>query len=297
VIYEILIKDTTPDNIISYNDIIQTANLDVNMTFEELQSYQNSNSGITNPEKWDQKPEEQYNMIIAEALEFQEYADSISDLIKENRILLKMSKDNNEKSEISNLIASLTHEQQKMQTSADNKYHKAEMLKGKYFKEVNENADNTREYTINTEEVIQITSIQNNDLDTPSRISSGIKYDSTCNDSDFKIMDLSPYNDNNPIPVNIQLPEKLIYRIQLGAFSTPKPNDFYRGLYPVTCENRDNSSVTKYYAGLFKSLKHAKTALQQIKDYGFSDAFIVAFYDSEKIDIEKAIEIEYKNNF
>ncbi len=108
---------------------------------------------------------------------------------------------------------------------------------------------------------------------------------------EFRILLSSPYTKINPIPSDIDLPDGLIFRIQLGAFSKPVSNDTFKGLSPVSYETADGK--TKYYAGIFYSSESAAKALIEIREYGFSDSFLVPFYNGKIISMERAKEIEY----
>ena len=103
----------------------------------------------------------------------------------------------------------------------------------------------------------------------------------------------SPYGPSNPIPKGLETYTGLIYRIQLGAFSKPRPSEAFGGISPVSYEQIENSSVLKYYAGVFYSLNGVTTAIGQVKKNGFPDAFIVAYLDGKLISTEKAKEVEF----
>jgi hypothetical protein len=108
---------------------------------------------------------------------------------------------------------------------------------------------------------------------------------------EFKILLSSPYSKLNPIPSDMNLPDGLLFRIQLGVFGKPVANDTFKGLSPVSYEVVDGK--IKYYAGIFYSSESAGKALKDIREYGFSDSFLVPFYNGKIISIEKAKEIEY----
>ena len=108
---------------------------------------------------------------------------------------------------------------------------------------------------------------------------------------EFEILLSSPYNELNPIPSDKNLPDGLIFRIQLGAFGKKVSNDTFKGLSPVSYETTNGK--TKYYAGIFYSSESAGKALKEIREYGFSDSFLVPFYNGRIISMEKAKEIEY----
>jgi hypothetical protein len=108
---------------------------------------------------------------------------------------------------------------------------------------------------------------------------------------EFEILNSSPYNESNPIPEGIRLPDGLIFRIQLGVYSKPVSFNTFGGLYPVSSE--ETKGLIKYYTGIFSSSEKANRALEIVREYGFSDSFIVSFFNGRKITIEKAKEIEY----
>jgi len=96
-----------------------------------------------------------------------------------------------------------------------------------------------------------------------------------------------------PVP---SLPEGiagLVYRIQLGVFSKPKEADAFGDLFPVYEERLPEKDVFKYYTGNFSSSESVTAALEKIRNNGFPDAFVVAFYDAKPISTEKAREIEF----
>ena len=94
--------------------------------------------------------------------------------------------------------------------------------------------------------------------------------------NEFAIIARSPYSAANPIPIDVPLPVGVAYKIQLGAFSRQLPANSFRGLTPVSGEKLENG-VVKYYVGLFSLHSDADDALKKVREYGFTEAFIVAF--------------------
>ena len=107
----------------------------------------------------------------------------------------------------------------------------------------------------------------------------------------FDILSKSPYSANNPIPIDEPLPDRVAYKIQLGAFSKTLPANAFRGLSPISGEKMENGA-TKYYVGLFWQYNDADEALRKVRDYGFKDAFIVSFYNRKPISSERARQLE-----
>lgn len=97
----------------------------------------------------------------------------------------------------------------------------------------------------------------------------------------------SYYDANNPIPVDPKMPEGLVYKVQIGAFRNPIPQDIFKGFAPLMAE-KIPSGITRYTAGLFVNEKDAILARNEIRKLGYSDAFVVAFLNGERIGLYKA---------
>ena len=110
-------------------------------------------------------------------------------------------------------------------------------------------------------------------------------------DAEFAILSRSPYSAGNPAPIDEPLPDGVIYKIQLGAFSKPLAANAFKGLTPISGEKTDNGA-TKYYAGLFSRFSDADDALRKVHEYGFKDAFVVAFFNRKIINIGRARQLE-----
>ncbi len=108
----------------------------------------------------------------------------------------------------------------------------------------------------------------------------------------FQVLDKLPYTKENPIPEHLPLPDGVIYKIQLAAFSNPVGNSVFKGLYPLSKEPVNNGRVTKYYAGMFKTLADAQNALPTVKSKGFKDAFIAAWHNGRSVQLNRAETLE-----
>lgn len=108
----------------------------------------------------------------------------------------------------------------------------------------------------------------------------------------FEVLPQSPYTANNPFLADVEIPNGVIYRIQLGVFQHPLPYDNFQGLVPVTTEFLEEKELTRYYLGIFNTYKEVSTALEAAKNLGFTDAYIVAYYDQNKISLKRARSIE-----
>ncbi len=108
--------------------------------------------------------------------------------------------------------------------------------------------------------------------------------------------DTLPYSNEKPFLKDIKLPEGIIYRIQLGAYSKPVRYDYFKGMQPISEEIGVKDKIIKYYVGLFNRYILADSSLKKITEYGFKEAFIVAYYNGNKIPVNRAKELE-KDNF
>ncbi len=85
-----------------------------------------------------------------------------------------------------------------------------------------------------------------------------------------------------------ELPGKLVYKIQIAAFSKPVQPDYFKGLPSITTEKISNSNITRYFTGLFKTHEAAQSALNNVRNRGFPDAYIVAYFEGRKISLNRA---------
>jgi len=95
-----------------------------------------------------------------------------------------------------------------------------------------------------------------------------------------------------PIPVDVKEPSGLVYRVQIGAFSKPIPQDLFSSFNPVSGEKIANTTITRYMAGYFNGATKAVEAQTQIKGLGYKDAFVIAYCDGKRISLAEARDLE-----
>jgi len=95
------------------------------------------------------------------------------------------------------------------------------------------------------------------------------------------------YSSERPIPVDIKLPEGLVYKVQVGAFRNAIPQTLYNDFAPVSGEKLNNG-ITRYTAGVFNGESLANKAKKDIRAIGFSDAFVVAYFNGNRISLSEA---------
>jgi|GEM_PF-1017586 len=96
------------------------------------------------------------------------------------------------------------------------------------------------------------------------------------------------YSDKNPIPIDPELPDGVIFKVQVGAFRNSIPQNLFGGFAPVSGEKLNNG-VTRYTAGLFIQFNNAESAKEQIRKMGYPDAFVVAYKNGKRIPIYVAL--------
>ena len=94
---------------------------------------------------------------------------------------------------------------------------------------------------------------------------------------------------NRTIPMNVDMPKGVVFKVQIGAFSERIPSDLYGDLDPVTGEQIGNGLV-RYSAGLFMTYDNAADAKKQVRNRGYEDAFVVAYIDGKRVSLAAAKE-------
>ena len=112
----------------------------------------------------------------------------------------------------------------------------------------------------------------------------------------FSFLPVNAYSNARPIPMNPSLPDGLVFKVQIGAFKTPVKNEAFKGLNPVCGETMAGSAYVRYYVGLFYSEDAANLVKNQIKPFGYNDAFIVAYYNGKRISLFEARRLLKESN-
>jgi tetratricopeptide (TPR) repeat protein len=134
----------------------------------------------------------------------------------------------------------------------------------------------------------EVNSLQGNLYSKQSAFKDSIKYEK----NNFSIDDSVVYSKLNPIPSDIIIPEGIVYRIQLGVYSKPIDYKLFGGIRPISIEFLQDKKIIKYYVGVFKTYNEADNSLNKVKEFGFKEAFIIAYYNKKKIPVDRAKEFE-----
>ena len=105
----------------------------------------------------------------------------------------------------------------------------------------------------------------------------------------FLLTDKKIYTQKNPIPLNPKIPKGLIFKVQIGAFRNPIPQDLYQGFAPISAE-KVSDDITRYRVGYFKTLNGANQAKNKIRSLSsfYKDAFVVAINNGKRIKLSEA---------
>jgi hypothetical protein len=93
---------------------------------------------------------------------------------------------------------------------------------------------------------------------------------------------------NQKISIDPDLPEGLVYQIQMGVFSKPVDPSFFKGISPVSGFRVAETDATRYFVGMFRKMTNADRSLLTVKQMGFKDSFITAVLDGKPVSIERA---------
>ncbi len=87
----------------------------------------------------------------------------------------------------------------------------------------------------------------------------------------------------------------IVFKIQVGAFKNQPPDDkleLYKKIDGITITENKETGIKRYTVGSFNDYKTAQIVKEQLaKNYGITDAFLIAFYNSELISIQEALEL------
>lgn len=307
--YKIEIRDS-PSYVFpkSHNEIREIAQLKVNVDLIAppvvLQNLSPAKNPVVIPE---------YEIVIRQALDKQLFCDSLQAVIisKKNHLVIETDTDKRRV-----LLSSISKDQKMLdsnQSEADQLFRKANTMRNaeQIARETAE--ENSGSIALSGTDIEQIQIESPNEQEPvvtqlklfayQTQVQMPDSYNQTAEKSkpaneealknEFSILEKSPYSETNPIPGAAIMPDGLIYRIQLGAFSNTLSLDAFGGLTPLAAEKIDQRNITKYYVGIFRTSKDARKALDEVKAKGFADAFIVPYFNQEKITIQTAREIEF----
>ncbi|MGB1646836.1 MAG: SPOR domain-containing protein, partial [Crocinitomicaceae bacterium] len=138
-------------------------------------------------------------------------------------------------------------------------------------------------------------SLSNNNLSSSARINQSILevYQPLNSDrNSFAMLEEEVVERNTEtLPIFESNPSGLNFRVQVGAFRRPVREDVYREFTPVSGQKLNNGLIV-YMAGYFNNSSDAVGAQKTIRSIGYSDAFVVAYCNDERLPFWKGKEHE-----
>ncbi|MBK6985707.1 MAG: hypothetical protein IPH32_13570 [Bacteroidetes bacterium] len=95
------------------------------------------------------------------------------------------------------------------------------------------------------------------------------------------------YTADKPIPIDEKIPDGLVFKVQIGAFKAPLPNNTFKGLTPVIAQTTPSGYI-RYMAGNFEQYGSANAVKNDLRNLGYNDAFVVAYYNGKRINLSEA---------
>lgn len=254
-----------------------------------------SKTGIlsdTNAPIVDRPPITEYDKVLKEAIMKQLICDSLRTVLYSKKCLLRAENDVDKRQVYLSGIKSIEELWQKSQAEADLLFLRARKLNNIEYETIVAVDEPANER--DGDEKPNKIAIRSGLLNEGEKECSVIGATGVINyTNNFYILEKTPYSDKFPIPFDPELPEYLVYRIQLGVYKQDLPLVAFGGMSPLSAEKILGHELVKYYVGYFSTSKEAKKSLEKVRFYGFTDAFLVPYFEKKKISIQAAREIEF----
>ncbi len=88
----------------------------------------------------------------------------------------------------------------------------------------------------------------------------------------------------------VEIIKGLFYTVQIGVYSKPVANSALFNIQPLNSQ-RTESGFIRYSTGIFTSEEAATVRKDEVVQIGVTDAFVTAYFDGERITLERALEI------
>jgi tetratricopeptide (TPR) repeat protein len=241
-----------------------------------------------------------YDKILDEAIEFQIKADSLNALVIRQKKDLETLPDT-EKPALKIKIKENELLAASFQKSADQKYSEAQSELVSLKKKSEQKAALLK--SDNTVPVDTLQHAEINDVKESSKVPDVPNTVVPVIDKPLEIFSLfevlaTPVPDAGmKIIIDGEIPDGLIYRIQIGVFSKPVAPSYFKGITPIYAFKVAGTENKSYYAGMFRRNADAGKALIKVRSTGFKDAFVVALSGNTRISADRAaiMEKEWSN--
>ncbi len=153
----------------------------------------------------------------------------------------------------------------------------------------NNNATNNNSTANNTNSTANNTNPRNNNNATNNTTNPAVNNTKgTVKIEGLEVVAGNAYNAAKPIPVDAKMQDGLVFRVQIGAFKNQLANDAFKGLSPLNGETVGNGYI-RYTAGNFVKFENASAVKNDLKNLGYDDAFVVAYFNGKRITVAEAI--------
>jgi tetratricopeptide (TPR) repeat protein len=223
----------------------------------------------------------EYSEILEEALSFQFLSDSVNTLVTEKKQQLEKLP-NDMKPAAKSQIAEYELLASTYQKSADQKYSQAHIAMNPDDHKPDEILQKTDNRVIKSDELQQDTLVDK--VPSLTDVVEIYYY--------FKILDKPVTDAGAKIQIDPEVPQGLIYRIQVAVFRNPVSPIYFKGITPVYGFRAEGSDLKTYYAGMFRRLSDARDALTQVKGKGFRDSFVASFMGRKSVSADRAVVLE-----
>lgn len=105
----------------------------------------------------------------------------------------------------------------------------------------------------------------------------------------LEVKNANAYTTAQPIPIDEKIPDGLVFKVQIGAFKSPLPNNTFKGLSPVIAQTTPSGYI-RYMAGNFDKYTSANAVKNDLRNLGYNDAFVVGYYDGKRINLNEAVD-------
>ena len=225
----------------------------------------------------------EYSTLLDEALAFQYLADSVNNLVSEQKQLLEKLP-NDKKPAGRSKIAEYELLAASYQKSADQKYATAYSA----MNPGDPGPENNKVVQISDNDISEVKDASLDTLNkiiTPAADTVDIFYY-------FEILEKTVTEPGEKIQIDPAIPEGLVYRIQVAVFRNPVSPVFFKGITPVYGFRTEGSELKTYYAGMFRRISDARNALSAVRGKGFKDSFITSFMGNRPVSADRAAMLE-----
>jgi hypothetical protein len=238
---------------------------------------------------------EDYEKILAEAVEFQSKADSVSSIVTNQKKFISISNETNK----STLKAKILQNEKivaSYQNSADQKYREAETLNHKLDSSMLNNLSlRQTDIKVVKDTIRKVGNILPKTVERKPDTAKSIIPPPMRQVEVFSFFEVLSQPATDPrakLIIDAEVPAGLIYRIQIAVFRNPVTPAFFKGLSPIYGFKLSGTDKTIYYAGMFRRSLDAAKALATVKSKGFKDSFIVGLVGNKPVSADRSAMME-----